>query len=70
MPHEHLKPGPQTLKAIRGALVVQGSTLSRWADENGVKRQNLTKAILGEWNGPKGQAWFSAVIEDVMGGEK
>lgn len=70
MPYEHLKPGPQSLKAVRGALICQGSSLSRWAEENGVKRQNLTKALLGQWNGPKGQAWFRAVVEDAMGGNK
>ncbi|WP_165971727.1 hypothetical protein [Meridianimarinicoccus aquatilis] len=70
MQHEHLTPGPQTLKVVRGALVANGSTLSRWAKERGVKRQNLTKALLGEWNGPTGQAWFRAVVEDVLGGSK
>ncbi|MGS4946966.1 hypothetical protein ACVDG3_15925 [Meridianimarinicoccus sp. RP-17] len=69
MHEEHHKPGPQTLKAVRGALVVRGSSLARWADEKGVKRQNLTKAILGKWNGPKGQAWFRAVVEDVLGSD-
>jgi hypothetical protein len=63
---EHYKPGAQTLKAVRGALVVRGSSLARWADAHGVKRQNLTKAILGKWNGPKGQAWFRAVVQDVL----
>lgn len=46
-------PGPQFLKTRRAKLVLEGLSLERWAEQKGVERQNLTKAILGEWTGPK-----------------
>lgn len=49
----HSNPSPELLKAVRGGLIIQGTSLARWANDNGVKRQNLTKALLGDWKGQK-----------------
>lgn len=57
--------GPGTLKAVRASLVLRGSSLSQWARKNGVKRQNVTKALLGEWQGPKAKALVRKIISDV-----
>lgn len=40
---------------IRAGFIAQGTSFRRWCVENGIKRQNATKAAIGEWAGPKGQ---------------
>jgi len=62
---ENNTPGPAFLKAVWASLVLRGSSLSEWARENGVKRQNLTKALLGEWKGPKADALVRRIVRDV-----
>ncbi|TYB81473.1 hypothetical protein [Maritimibacter fusiformis] len=59
-------PSPELLKAVRAGLVLQGTSLSRWAEAHGVKRQNLTKALLGEWRGPKAQTLLEKVKEAAL----
>ena len=41
---------------VRVQFIAQGTSLNRWCEANGVKRQNARKALTGEWAGPKGQA--------------
>lgn len=62
----HNSPSPELLKAVRAGLVLQGSSLSQWARENGVKRQNLTKALLGSWSGPKAKALVNQVAAEAL----
>lgn len=62
------KPSPELLKAVRAGLIAQGSSLSRWADEHAVKRQNLTKAVIGQWTGPRASQLVQEVVQDAMRG--
>jgi hypothetical protein len=43
------------LDAIRGGFVSQGTSFAAWCRENGLHRPNVTKAILGDWAGPKAE---------------
>ena len=61
-PANHLTLGPQLVKALRARLVLEGSSLEKWAGENSVKRQNLCKALEGEWKGPKAQQLVQKAI--------
>lgn len=49
----NITPLPELLKAVRAAMVLRGTSLHRWAAENDLKCQNLTKALTGSWSGPK-----------------
>lgn len=51
--HQHPTPSPELLKEVMGLLVMQGQTLSGWARMNGFAKQNVRKALIGEWVGPK-----------------
>jgi lambda repressor-like predicted transcriptional regulator len=54
------------LKAVRAQLILRDSSLSAWAQQNGVKRQNLRKALLGEWQGPKAAKLVERVFNDLL----
>lgn len=49
-------PGNELNLEIRAGFVRQGTTLTRWCKENGLKQSNVRDAILGSWDGPKGRA--------------
>lgn len=60
----------ELMKAVRAGLTIQGSSLSRWAAENAVKRQNLTKALLGEWTGPRASQLLEEVVRAALGAQR
>lgn len=62
-------PSPELLKAVRAALVLRGTSLNRWATENSVKRQNLTKALTGSWTGPKATILVAKVRVECFGAD-
>lgn len=49
-------PGPSLLLAARANFVSKGSSLSAWCADAGIDRAAARLALLGAWNGPKGQA--------------
>ncbi len=54
------------MKEVRAALILKDSNLSKWAAANGVKRQNVSKALLGEWIGPKAEALVLNIIHETL----
>ena len=63
-------PGRELLKAVRASLVLKDQSISSWAKKNNVARQNLTKALLGEWSGPKATALVDKITSELNGGSK
>ena len=61
-------PSTGLLKEVRAALVLRDSSLSAISAEFGVKRQNLTKALVGEWTGPKADKLVRAVVNSLAQG--
>lgn len=60
---EHLPPpGPELVRKVRAAFVMSGTTLGRWCRDQDLKDQNVRLALLGGWNGPKGQAMRDRVL--------
>jgi len=51
-----------TAKSVRAALLLRDESLSSWSAKNGCKRQNLTKALVGEWRGPRASALVRKVV--------
>lgn len=49
-------PGPELNLEIRVGFIRQGTTLTRWCKDNGLRISNVRDAILGSWDGPKGKA--------------
>lgn len=60
---------PDSMKAIRAGLMLKGLSLSAWSVANGVKRQNLCKALSGEWQGPKAKALVEKLLADIDRGK-
>ncbi len=58
-------PGKPLMNAVRGALIMKGTTLAHWCDANGFKRQNARLVLLGTWDGPKGRAWREKMMRDA-----
>lgn len=56
------------LNIIRAGFTWQGSSLARWCNEEGHHRQNVVKAILGQWAGPKAEILKAAAISAATGG--
>lgn len=63
-------PSDDLLKTVGVALILRGSSLSAWAKETGVRRQNLTKAITGEWQGPKARELVDHAVETLFGDDQ
>ena len=59
-------PSRDLLKAVRAALLLRDHSLTSWAAQAGVKRQNLTAALLGTWKGPKASALVERVTSEVL----
>lgn len=55
-------PGPALLLAVRAAFVSKGSSLSAWCVDAGIDRAAARLALLGAWNGPKGQAMRGRIV--------
>ena len=49
-------PSLELYQRIRAGLIVQGTTLKAWCRANGYDIVNARAAVIGTWNGPKGQA--------------
>jgi lambda repressor-like predicted transcriptional regulator len=56
-------PSPQLLKAFRARLVMDGVSLTAWAERQGIQRQNLSKALAGYWVGPKAESLVRNAVE-------
>lgn len=55
-------PGEELLAHVKAGFVSQGTTLTRWCMESGLKRQNVRLCLLGGWNGPKARALRERVV--------
>lgn len=51
-----LTPSRDLYNRVRAGFVSQGSSLSAWCKNQGVKHQNAIHCLTGSWNGPKSQA--------------
>jgi hypothetical protein len=53
---------PDTYLRVRAALIVKGTTLHRWCEQNGVHRQTAEKALKGERLSPRARALVRRLI--------
>ena len=49
-------PSPELLRTVRGSLVQQGSSLTKWCETNGISRQWATAVLIGRRDGPAARA--------------
>ena len=56
-------PGLDLLRQVRVAFIMQGTTMKAWCRENNTHLSNVRNALIGSWNGPRGQAMRSRVIK-------
>ena len=50
-------------RRVKAGFVSQGTTLHAWCVGEGLKRQNVAKALLGEWTGPKALKLVARALE-------
>lgn len=57
------QPGLQLQLRVRTGFLLQGTSLTEWCRNNGTHISNARGALLGTWNGPKGQAMRSRIVK-------
>lgn len=62
---EKLIPSTNLLAQVRAGLITQGSCLNKWCLENDVLYSSARQALIGTWNGPKGQALREKLINEA-----
>lgn len=58
-------PSERLLKEVRGAFVTKGTSLTAVCRRNNVKRQNATKALVGDWTGPKANVLVRQLLSEA-----
>ena len=48
---------------VRAGFVLQGDSLGTWCRKRSICPNNARSALVGNWNGPKGQALRKRLIE-------
>ncbi|XAI95383.1 hypothetical protein [Leptolyngbya phage Lsp-JY19] len=56
-------PGPDLVKQVRAGFVLKGTSLGRWCREEKIPPQHARLCLLGGWNGPKGKALRSRLLQ-------
>lgn len=56
--------GISAYRKVKGHFVIQGTTITQWARDNGTQIQNLRSAFYGSWDGPKATALVAKAIKD------
>ncbi len=59
----NISPSTDLYLAVRGGFITQGSTFAAWCRAKGVNPTNARSALIGAWNGPKGKALRTEMIE-------
>lgn len=53
----------QIFASVKAGFTLQQTSLHKWCNENGLKRQNARRALLGEWKGKRGLEIRQLLIE-------
>ena len=65
--HMNNAPNKELVKEIRAALLLRDSSLTVWAEQHGIKCQNLTKTLSGLWTGPTARTVIEYAVKDIHG---
>lgn len=57
-----LDPSPELLRDVRGQLIRQGTSLTKWCMERGISRQWATAALVGYRRGPAASALVAKLV--------
>lgn len=60
-----VSPSPELRKVARAALILRDETLSSYARKLGIAPQNLSKALSGDWRGPRATALVKQVATEL-----
>ena len=58
------QPGMQLLAHVRAAFILKDTSLSQWCKDNKVSFSSARQAIIGGWDGVKGQQVRNQVLKD------
>lgn len=56
-------PGQALLREVKAGFILQGTSVTRWAKDNGMHPSNVRNVLLGTWDGPKGRELRNRVIK-------
>lgn len=56
----------QLLAQVRGTLIIQGTSLSKWCAAQGIDRVWANDALIGKRNGPKARALRMRIVREVL----
>lgn len=59
----NLNPSLDLHRQVRAGFVSQGTSLHKWCEDNDILPSNARDALIGRWNGPKGQALRNRVVK-------
>lgn len=48
---------------VRAAFVARGTSFKRWCIDNDIKPSNARDALIGRWNGKKGQEMRAKIVK-------
>ena len=57
-------PSRDLYNQVRAGFIGQGSSLTKWCRNNGIKPQNAIHCLMGTWDGPKGKALRAELISE------
>lgn len=57
-------PGLDLYRKVRGAFVMNGSSLNTWCHRNSIHPSNARSALTGNWDGPAGRVMRSRLIRE------
>jgi hypothetical protein len=56
-------PGKRLVRHVRIGFIQQGSTLNAWCTQHGISVSGARQALIGTWDGPKGQQLRARLLE-------
>lgn len=62
MANRGIQPSQQLVQEVRIGFIRQGMTLTEWTREHGIRIGDARSALIGVWNGPKGQALRHRIV--------
>lgn len=62
MTQQTIEPSVELVQEVRIGFIRQGTTLTAWTREQGMRISDARSALIGNWNGPKGKALRERIL--------
>lgn len=61
-----IRPSRELRARVRGTLIIQGTSLSKWCAAQGIDRVWASDALIGKRNGPKAKSLRMRIVREVL----